>query len=233
MRLTKTLGLCLMIASAISGLAATVASAAPEFLHSAKEVVKKGFTVKSKIGNTVIQLAGTKYKISCKSSIGSGKIKSVKEVENTVVKFKECRAKEGEEIKECEVKSTSPPGGIEEIITKTLKGRIGEVAKVEATSERGILLEPVSGTVYVTIKGSTECLPAETSEVKGSLIGEVATVKSAKFKNELIYNIKEESTQMIKKFTGDSVIHELEIFEVKTPLSSKNSIEFEEPVEVS
>jgi hypothetical protein len=233
MRFTKMIGLCFAAAFAISGLAVTTAVAAPEFLHSAKEVVKKGFTVKSKSGSTLIEITGTKYKIACKSSLGSGRIKSLKEVENTVVKFKECRAKEGEAINECEVKSTSPPGGPEEIITKTLKGRLGEVAKAEATSERGILLEPLTGTVYVTIKGSTECLPAETSEVKGSLIGEVASVKSAKFKNELNYTIKEASSQMIKKFSGDMVIHELEIFEVRTPLESKNSIEFAEQVEVS
>jgi hypothetical protein len=91
----------------------------------------------------------------------------------------------------------------------------------------------VSGTVYVTIKGSIECLPAETSEVKGGVIGEITSVKSQKFKNGLNYTIKEESSQMIKKFVGESSLHELEIFEVKTPLGSTNSIEFEEAVEVT
>jgi hypothetical protein len=233
MRCTRTIGAGVAAAFAMSGLPGTATATTPEFLHSLKEVGKKGFTVKSKTGSTFIELAGTTYKIACKASTGSGKIRSVKEVETVVVKFKECKAKEGEETKECEVHSTSPLGGSEEIITKTLKGRLGEVAKAEATSQRGLLLEPLAGTVYVTIKGSTECLPAETSEVKGSLIGEISTVKSAKIKNELIYTIKESSSQMITKFVGDSALHELEIFEVKTPLGSRDTIEFEEAVEVT
>ena len=233
MRRTNMIGAVLAVTLTMSALTGTAWAITPEFLHSLKEVVKKGFTVKSKSGSTLIELAGTKYKISCKASMASGKIHSVKEVEAVVVKFTECKAKEGEEAKECEVKSTSPVGGPEEIITKTLKGRLGEVAGTEAASERGLLLEPASGTVYVTIKGSTECLPAETSEVKGSLIGEIASVKTQKLKNELNYAITGGLSQKIKKFKGETGVHELEIFEVKTPMESKNTLDFEETVEVT
>ena len=234
MRLTKMIGLCVAVAFAISGLAAAGASAAPEFLHEGKEVSNKGFTVKSKgAGATLVELGETKYKIVCTSSTAGGKIKGKNEVENVVVKFTGCKAKEAGEAKECEVSSISPLGGKEEIITKTLKGRIGLVLSAEATSERGLLLLPSSGTVYVTITGSTECLPAETSEVKGSLIGEIKPVKTAKLKGELVYKAKEQKTQLIKKFTGEGAAHELELFGVKTPLEATDSIEYEETVEVT
>jgi len=233
MRLTKMIGLCLAAMFAVSGLAASGASAAPEFLHEGKEVLKKGFTVKSKSGATLIEIAGTKYKIVCSSSTSTGRIKGKSEVEGVVAKFKGCKAKESEELHECEVSSTSPLGGKEEIITKTLKGRLGEVASTEAGTERGLLLLPNSGTVYVTIKSSTECLPQETSEVKGSLIGEVKPIKTLKSKGELIYKSVEEKTQMIKKFVGESAMHELEIFGVKTPLEAIDSLEYEESVEVT
>ncbi len=232
MRLTKTIGLCLALMFAVSGLTTTGASAEPEFLHEGKEVLKKSFTVKSKTGATLIELGMTKYKIVCSSSTASGKIKGTTEVEGVVAKFKECRAKEAEELHECEVSSTSPLGGKEEIITKTLKGRLGLVASTEAASKRGLLLLPNSGTVYVTIKGSTECLPQETSSVKGSLIGEVTPINTLKVKGELIYKAVEEKTQMIKKFVGESAMHELEIFGVKTPLEAVDSVEYDETVEV-
>jgi hypothetical protein len=233
MRLMKTIGLCLAATFAISGLTAIGASAAPEFLHGGKEVLKTGFTVKSKTGATLIELGMTKYKIVCTSSLSTGRIKGKSEVENVVAKFKGCKAKESEELHECEVNSTSPLGGKEEIITKTLKGRIGEVLSTEAASERGLLLLPNSGTVYVTIKSSVECLPQETSEVKGSLVGEVKPVKTLKSKGELIYKSVGGKTQAIKKFVGESAMHELEIFEVKTPLESVDTVEYEEAVEVT
>jgi hypothetical protein len=233
MRLTKTIGLCLAAMFAVSGLAASGASAAPEFLHEGKEVLKKGFTVKSKTGATLIELAPTKYKIACTSSVSSGKIKGTTEVESVIAKFKGCKAREEQELHECEVNSTSPLGGKEEIITKTLKGRLGAVASTEATSERGLLLLPNTGVVYVTIHGSLECLPAENSEVKGSLIGEVKPIKTLKVKGELIYKAVEEKAQKIKKFSGETGTHELEIFEVNTPLESVDTVEYEETVEVT
>jgi hypothetical protein len=218
---------------AVSGLTGGKASAAPEFLHEGKEVLKTGFTVKGKTGATLIEVALTKYKIVCASSASTGKIKARSEVEGVVVKFKSCKAKEAEALHECEVNSTSPLGAKEEIITKTLKGRLGLVASAEAASERGLLLLPSSGIVYAALKSSTECLPQETSEVKGGMIGEVKPVKTLKAKGELIYKAVEEKVQMITKFVGESATHELEIFGVKSPLEAIDTIEYEESVEVT
>ncbi len=227
------IGLVALAAFAVGGEAGTTASAEPEFLHSGKEVVNKGFVVNSKAaGATLVELE-TKYKIVCASSSTVGKIKGKSEVDGVVAKFSGCKAKEAEEIHECPVNSTSPLGAKEEIITKTLKGRLGLVAKAEAASERGLLLLPSTGTVYVTIAGSTECLPAETSEVKGSLIGEIKPIKTLKLKGELIYKTKEQKTQLLKKFIGESAMHELEIFEVKTPLEAADTVEYEESVEIT
>ncbi|HEX5851872.1 MAG TPA: hypothetical protein VFY36_02150 [Solirubrobacteraceae bacterium] len=234
MRRTIKIKLCFAAVFAISGLAATAASAEPEFLHEGKEVLNKGFVAKSKAaGATLVELGETKYKIFCTSRMSTGKIKGKSEVDGVVVKFKGCRAKEAGEALECEVNSTNPLGAKEEVITKTLKGRIGLVVSAEATSERGLLLLPNVGTVYVTIKGSTECLPAETSEVKGSLMGEIKPVHTLKLKSELFYKTKEQKTQLIKKFIGESATHELEIFEVKAPVEAADTIEYEESVEIT
>ncbi len=234
MRLIKSICLGLLAAIVLGGIAATSAIAVPEFLHEGKELVKKGFTVKSATATIFFEVGMTKYKITCKSSTSSGKVKGTTEVEGVVLKFKTCKAKSGEEIQECEVKSTSPLGAKEEIITKTLKGGLGVVAKAEAASERGLLLTPVTGTVFVAIKGSAECLPQETSEVKGSLIGEIKPVKTLKVKGELVFKAaEEEKVQMIHKFVGELPVHALEVYGVKAPLEAVASTEFEETFEVT
>jgi hypothetical protein len=234
MKCLKMIGASLLAALALGAVLASAATAAPpEFLHEGKEVTLKGFKVKSKTGLTIIELSGTTYKITCSSNTAEGKIKGKTEVEKVTGKFKGCKAKKGKEEKECEVKSTSPEGKKEEIVTKELKGHLGVVAHEEAESEVGLILEPASGEVYVTIKGSTECLPKEMSEVKGSLIGEITPVKKEQLTGELLDKIKGEKEQMIKKFVGETSMHELELFEVKTPLEAKDEITFEEKVEVN
>ncbi len=229
----KTIGLGLVAALAMSGLGSTSALAVPEFLHEGKEVVKTGFTTKSSTGTIYVEVGETKYKIVCKSSTASGKIKGTKEVEGVVIKFKGCKAKEEGESTECEVNSTNPLGGTEEIITKTLKGRLGTVAAGEAASERGLTLEATTGSVFAAIVGSTVCLPAETSEIKGVLIGEIKPVKTLKLKGELVFKTKEMKTQLIKHLVGELGNHELEVFGVKTPLETTTVAEYAEAVEVT
>jgi hypothetical protein len=233
MRGTRTIGVGIVAALAMFGPVSTSALAAPEFLHEGKEIVKKGIVVKGKTSTIFVELGETKYKVSCTSSMATGKIKGTKEIEAVVLKFKGCRGKEAEEAHECEVNSTSPLGAKEEIITKTLKGRLGTVALAEAASERGVALEAATGTVFTTIRGSTECLPAETSEVKGILFGEIKPVKTPKLKGELVFSTKEQKIQKIRKFVGETGTHELEVFEVKTPLEATATTEFEELVEVT
>ena len=233
MRFTRMTGLFCAIALAIFGLTVNQALAEPEFLHSGKEVVNKGFVTKSKTGATLVELGETKYKIVCTAGSSTGRIKGRTEVDGVVAKFTGCRAKEATESTECEVNSTSPLGAKEEIITKTLKGRLGLALKAEAASERGLLLLPSIGSVYVIITGSLTCLPAETSEVKGSLIGEMKPVKTAKAKGELVYKTKEQKSQLIKHFVGETATHELEIFGVKTPLEAVDTVEYEEAVEIT
>ena len=234
MKRMRRLGLGLMAGIVIGGLGAIPAMAAPEFLHEGKEVVHKALFVKSKAATIYIEVGGgTKYKIVCTASTANGKIKGTKEVEGVVIKFTGCKAKEEEESQQCEVKSTSPAGSKEEIITKTLKGKLGAVASSEAASERGLSLEATTGTVFATITGSLVCLPAETSEVKGALFGEIKPVKTPKLKGELVYKTKEQKTQTIRKFVGETGTHELEVFEVKTPLETTATTEFEETVEVT
>jgi hypothetical protein len=233
MKRLRRIEMALVAALFVSGVLAGSASAiTPEFLHEGKEVVAKGFKVKS--GKVVISftVSGTPYKISCIASTSEGKLKSTKEVEAVTTKLTGCTAKKGEAKTECEVKSSSPEGSKEEVVTKELKGRLGSVAKSEAASEVGLLLEPVTGSVYVTLKGSAECLPKETSEVKGSVIGEVTPTKKEQTTGELLYKLFSGKEQLIRKFTGDSTVHELEVFGVKALLESAGTVTYGEKVEV-
>jgi hypothetical protein len=232
MRQTRLIGLALTIAVTLGAVLASAAAAAPEFLHGGKEV-KTGFTLKGKTTTIYADVSETKYKIVCTSAAATGKVTSTTKVETVVNKFKGCKAKKGAEKHECEVKSTEPAGKKEEIVTKTLKGRLGSVAKAEAESEVGLILEPAEGEAYAVITGSTECLPKETSEARGDLIGEITPIKVEQKTGEIAYKTTGEVQQNIKKFTGESATHELELFGVKTPLESTDSIEFEVTVEIT
>jgi hypothetical protein len=227
----KTVGLGVATALAVGGITAAPALAQPEFLHEGKEVVAKHFTAKSKTVTARMTVSGTPYQIVCKTDKSEGSLKGKSEVEKVTTKFKECKAKMSSETKECEVKSTSPEGAKEEIITKELKGVLGVVSKTEAESEVGLRLEATTGEVYATITGSTECLPKETGNVTGSVISEVAPVKKLQRTGSFVLATTM-GEQMIRKFTGESNIHELEIFGVPAPFEAKAEVEYGETVEV-
>jgi hypothetical protein len=232
MRQTRLVGIALVAMLALGAIMVGVAAAAPEFLHEGKEV-KTGFTASGKTTIMRVELAEAQYKITCTSASASGKITSTTKVEAVTDKFKGCKAKLAEEERVCEVKSISPEGKKEEIISKELKGKLGAVATSEAASGVGLKLEPASGEVYVTITGSTECLPSESSEIHGNLIGEITPIKKQQTTSELIYKVKSEKEQLVKKFTGETATHELEAFGVKAPVEGKDTITFEQAVEVT
>jgi hypothetical protein len=79
--------------------------------------------------------------VTCTTNTGVGEITSATSAGKIVFTYKGCTASDKGE--ECVVES---PGAREgEIITKTLKGLLGEVALAEANSGVGLLLEPESG----------------------------------------------------------------------------------------
>jgi hypothetical protein len=234
MTYARALGLTLVVVLALSGMAATSAVATPEFLHTGKEVTNKGVHIMGKTVKMHIELGETKYSVTCTSTTSEGGVISgTTLVKNVKARFKGCRAKESEESTECEVNSFSPAGGKEEVITKTLKGKLGEVALSEASSLRGLKLEPATGGVFVTITGSLSCLPAETIEATGNLIGEVTPVKKAVVTAHNTYKTIEEKLQQIKKFKGETGTHVLEEFGVQIGVEGEQKVEFEETVEIT
>jgi hypothetical protein len=169
----KTL-VCLIAVFALGAITASAALAETEteqqyFENAAgKEPVKKGFT--SKEGVSTLRVSGAT--VACKKDTDKGTIDAgwKESAEKVVVTFTECKGTNSVTEKECEVKSKGATH-TNEIVTATLKGELGEVPASQATSEVGLLLEPESGNVFVTLEGS--CLPVSPSAVEGSVVGEV------------------------------------------------------------
>lgn len=237
MRRAREIGLVMTIASALGALTVAAATAVtPEVLHEGKEVSKKTVKVSGKTTKLYVEVSGNHYLVTCQTATSTGgKIKGTTEVENVTAKFKSCKAKENEETKECSVRSSSPSGAEGELISKTLKGKLGEVALSEATSGVGLKLEPVSGTTYITLMGSLECLPAENSEAKGSLIGEVTPINTSVLTAHSNYKVQEGTPelQVISKFKGESGVQQLEAFSVQIGVEGEEKVEFEEKVEIT
>jgi hypothetical protein len=227
MRHIKSLGCALAALLAINAVAASAALAEPEFLKTGKtEVAKKGFTSTSGAGEMLVP---KKAKITCTEDTNKGKIKGTKEVEKVTVTFKKCKGENLENKKTCEVKSTEPAGGSEEVITKELKGKLVETA---VGTKVGLLLEPEKAP-FVKLKG--ECLPVTETPVEGGIVGEVTPVGKLVKEGELIYRIEKEK-QQIKTFTSGGKEEEkvLKAFSIaEAPLMSTDKIKFEEEVEVT
>jgi hypothetical protein len=163
---------CLVAVFAVSALAASAASAetAAEQQQFGKELVKQHFTSKEGKGTLT---AGGKA-ITCKEDTNVGETVGKESVQNVVVTFTGCE----EPKTPCKVNSPGQAAGV--IVTNALRGELGEVAKAEATSEVGLLLEPTPTKAeeekipptkppFVVLEGS--CIP--TTAVEGKLVGEV------------------------------------------------------------
>jgi hypothetical protein len=228
MRIMKILGLSLLAMAATGALVAPAAWAKPEFLEkNGTELVKKKFTFSGGEGKMV---AGGQTAFTCKKSEGSGEVvtkEENKKVTKVKMTFKECSA-ENEAKEVCKPKSK---GGTEgKIETNELKGELGEVASAEATSEVGLRLEPASGSAFTTLEG--KCLPSSPSAVEGSLTCEVTPVGTLTKEGKLTCKISGEK-QKIKKFKGETGVHELKAFGLEsTPIENTSTIKFEEEVKV-
>jgi hypothetical protein len=240
---------------------ASASAAAPEFFHCVKQTTKKFTWTESKcvtesatkegefekvaVASGVGKLkfkstsepsylfanASGSFRIRCETDTDEGEITGPKTVGKVKVIFKKCRGFKGSE--ECPVKSVSPAGGVEEIITKELSGELGTVAAAEAPdSEVGLALKPTAQP-FVELKGEPEtCIPL--TKVEGSVIGEVEPVKIMEPFGELIFSVKgaAKNKQGIQKLEGGAK-DTLEAFGVAAGFESQDSITYEEPIEVT
>jgi hypothetical protein len=172
MKISRLIGAILAAVFAVGlVMAAAASAAAPEFSPGSGTLstTSNAGTLEASLGEEKIYCTGDK-------SVGT--ITGVHTVGSVVVTFTGCKGKKGKE--ECEAHST---GKTNEIVTNTLKGELGTVATSEAASGVALLLEPASGTAFVTTEGS--CLT--TAAVSGKIAGEATPIKSKSTTGKLIF----------------------------------------------
>jgi hypothetical protein len=193
-------------------------AAAPEFVPVPK---KAKFTSKSGAGK---MKAGSNI-ITCAADTDKGEVTGPKTVAKVVVVFTGCKGENNK--KTCEVHSTNPKGGKEEVVTKELSGELGTTA--ESATGVGLSLKPTAGN-FVELEGS--CLTVAKTSVAGGVVGEVTPVKTKSKTGKLVYTIEKEK-QKIQKFNGKAAPL-LEAFGfIEAPLETSDDIEFEEELEVT
>jgi hypothetical protein len=173
---------------ALSAPSSSAASAAPpEFLNAeGKAVVKRAFKATGQAGHLRTGVLGNETVITCSQNTASGEIESEssnKYVKTVVMVFTGCEAVT-ETGSKCKVKSkgASTEGKIE---TETLGGRVGPVARSEASSRVGEDLKPSKGTLFALLEGT--CLPGASTSLEGSVIGEVRPVNEPAETSKLVF----------------------------------------------
>lgn len=213
----RLFALALVAAFSLSMGAVSTASAFPEFNPATKQSYRSPHSIWSDSSGST----------TCTTNTGAGEITGATTVGKVVLTYKGCTAVVGGKM--CTVKS--PGAGEGEIITKTLKGQLGEVAPSEANSKVGLLLEAETGSAISVTSGS--CLSESTLD--GSVIGEVPPPgRSSKF--SYIDFEKSGSHQRIQKLTlkSGSEFAELESFGEEVFAEGAGGIEFtEHAVEVT
>jgi hypothetical protein len=231
----RMVGVCLALACATAAMAASTASAAPEFLHNTPPVGPLGmteFTGKSAGAVTVADPAlGSVVKCSKEEITGEIEPGSTTHVEEVVVRFKGCYAvitsSTGAKVK-CHVNSPGQPNG--SVKTKRLEGDLGEVLAAEAASTVGLDLKPEIGTV-LTVIVATGCKVPNAS-VEGSIIGEMQPIGPPETKEKKLVSATAAGKQMIQHFVGEP-IDTLSIAATEVTLTSTVTLKFLETVEVT
>jgi uncharacterized low-complexity protein len=201
----RTVALALVAALTLSAVAASAASAAPEF---SKTKVK--FTTSS--GESVLK--GTGLTITCKKDTGSGEITTKSKV-TAIVTFEGCKG---------EILGNKCP----ETISSSLVGTLGSVAAAESATEVGLLFEAKEGAFAEFKCGSLNF------KVEGSVAGEVTPTKKPSKTGKVIFALNG-TAQKIKKITveGKEVKPSLKAFGLASTLQSNEENTFAEEIEVS
>jgi hypothetical protein len=168
----------------------------------------------------------------CKADTSKGEITGAKTVAKVSVIFTECEAENKKTAAKCAAHSS---GKVSTIETESLKGMLGEVAVAEAPNTKtGLSLEPEGTKGFVTIEAT--CLEPKTTQVSGSVIGEVIPVGGPPaLEAKLVFECApgEPTKQKIQKFVGVakdtlSAFGGAACFE-----SIPDTITYEEPIEVT
>jgi len=164
MKIARLAGLMLVAVLAMSLLAASVATAAPEFKPT-------GATISGTSGTAKLTASSGVDQIVCAKSTSTGTITSAFLAGGVVVHFLECKSSGNSGSTFCTANSKGAAEGL--ILTETLHGVLGSTAKTAVLD-----LLPVSGSKFVTLAGNS-C--TEETAVTGSVAGVIEpTGKSVK-----------------------------------------------------
>jgi hypothetical protein len=209
MKIARLASLMLVAILAIGLMAASAASAEPEFNPV-------GATLTGTSG-TAILTAGANTVTCAKDTSTSGASKTTATlIGGITVHFLECTGKNSTSGESCPAKSEGAPL-TNLILTKTLHGVLGLILpKPETGSGVALLLLPVAGVSFVNIQAA--CLsPAETT-VEGKVAGAVDPVGTKTLKGKLLF-FAPSGVQAIKEVdlsTGGLVKVSLKAFGVAT-----------------
>jgi hypothetical protein len=207
---------------------ASAAFAAPEFKAEGGGSVA-GTSLTTTSANPVLYTKGAGIKIKCSSEESTGQIASSTTINKTAVTYAGCRAFHG--TTECGEARTKAGTVAEQIKTKTLKGKLGEVAATEATSEVGLRLEPESGTTFVEIELKPSCNGLSSATITGHVIGEASPINVFSTTGNLNFETVAEE-QKIKKFVGGAT-EVLEAFFFKSALEANEAVTFGKAIETT
>jgi hypothetical protein len=171
-----------------------------QFFQNGKneEPLLKGLMSANETGKASVLRASVNT-VECEKNTDTGKLVGRESVEKVTVTFTKCKGKNSKTSKTCTVKSKGATGA-EEIVTNSLKGELGEI---ETGSEVGLLLEPSTGVLFVTLEGS--CLEPTTAAIEGGIIGEVTPLTKG-LKDKVIYALNG-TAQKITKFERSFANH--------------------------
>lgn len=224
---------CCLALLAFGAVAASAASAAPEFKNAEGKVpTKTGITTTSKAGSPAPVLSGGGVIIRCSTESSKGKITGASTVGSTIVTYTGCKA-ETSSKSSCGEAKTKGGTTKEEIKTKKLKGSLGTVPTEQAASGVGQRLEPESGAVFVEVEFEKSCNFLTSTKVEGRVIGEATPVHELKTEGSLIF-AGSGGHQKINTFEGSTENNVLKAFGfAESVLESEETVKFEEPVEVT
>lgn len=175
----RTLGLAL---AAMFAMSAVVASAA--FADAAYEITENTpDTFASTSGASVLTVPG--FKVTATASTGEGSLATTTTATKVKVIFTGATIENLKTKETASIKSVGA-GKAGEIVVKPLKGTVGEIVGGAPLDKAGLLLEPETGTEFVTFE-KTAVSPE--TKVKGKIAGQIKVAAAKSTKGELIFGV--------------------------------------------
>jgi hypothetical protein len=222
MKIARLAGLMLAAIMAVALVAASVASAEPNFTPT-------GQTFSASANATQLAADNGVDVVKCETLSSGGTVSSATLVSGIVIHFLGCKSSGNGGTSFCTVKSVGASEGL--ILTATLHGVLGLTLLTTGTKV-GLLLLPVKGKEFVALAANS--CTVETA-VSGNVAGEVEPVGTKTTKGNLLFNVSG-GKQVITSFdpsTGGTTTPKLEAFTTAATEEAKAAITFGLATEVT